>query len=380
MTRSRAMLVAVVAVVVSLGVPRPAAAFDVPVPPPGGAQRSTVTQHLGLVTVSVDYSSPRVTSPSGENRKGKIWGDLVPWGLHDLGYNDCKQCPWRAGANESTVFTTSHDVKVQGKLLPAGSYGLFMIAGQESFTVIFSRRSTAWGAYWYDPSEDVLRVEAKPQPCEFHETLTYDFTERFLGRAVLALKWEEKQIPIEITVDEPLALYVAKIKEQLKGGAGFQWEEVRKAAQFCLDNRYAYPQGLEWAERAAHSPYGGQENAATLTTLALLQMANGKPEATASLEKATSMATTPLDAYRIGRPLVAQKKFAEALAVFKVADKKWPGQWPLDVGLLRSYAGLGEKAKALEAGKKALAKAPDEPNRKNVERLLKKVEAGEPLE
>ena len=52
----------------------------------------------------------------------------------------------------------------------------------------------------------------------------------------------------------------------------------------------------------------------------------------------------------------------------------------LQSGFLRAYAGLGEKAKALEAGKKAIAKAPDEPNRKNLERLVKKVEAGEPLE
>lgn len=360
---------------------RPARAFDITVPPPGGAQRSTVVQHLGLVTVSVDYSSPRVTSQGGENRKGKIWGDLVPYGLHDLGYNDCKQCPWRAGANESTVFTTSHDVKVQGKPLAAGSYGLFMILAKDGgVTVIFSKRSTAWGAYWYDPAEDVLRVESKLEPSAYHETLTYEFDERFLGRAVVALKWEEKRIPLEITVDEPLALYEARIKEQLKGGAGFQWQNALQAAQFSLDHKYDYKQGLEWAERAAHSPFGGQENTATLIALGQLQMANGKPEATATLEKATALVTQPGDAYRIGRPLIAQKKFAEGLAVFKVADKRWPGQWPLDVGFLRAYAGLGDKAKALESGKRALAKAPDEPNKKNIERLLKKVEAGEPLE
>ncbi|MEW6336473.1 MAG: DUF2911 domain-containing protein [Acidobacteriota bacterium] len=365
-----------VAALVSL----PAAAFDIAAPPPGGSQRSTVIQHLGLVTVSVDYSSPRVTSPAGENRRGRIWGQLVPYGLHALDFNDCTQCPWRAGANENTVFATSHDIKVQGKPLPAGSYGLFMIAGKESFTVIFSSRSTAWGAYWYDPKEDVLRVETTPEPCEFHEALTYDFDTRFLDRAVLALKWDELRVPIEITVDGPLGLYATTIRDQLKGGAGFQWQNLQQAAQFCLDNRYKGPECLDWAERAVRAPYIGQENLTTLTSLGLLQLENGKPEAGATLARAAGMATTPVDAFRVGRPLVARKMFAEALRIFAAADARWPGAWPLDVGFLRAYAGLGDKAKALEAGKRALAKAPDDSARQFIDRLVKKVEAGEPLE
>ena len=368
------------ALVLVLAASVPAGAFDVTVPPPGGAQRSTVTQRIGLVTVSVDYSGPRVTSPRGENRRGKIWGDLVPYGLHTLDYNDCKQCPWRAGANENTVFSTSHGIKVEGKPLPAGTYGLFMIAGKESFTVIFSSRSTAWGAYWYDPKEDVLRVDVKPQPSDFRETLTYDFEVRELGRAVLALRWEDLKIPFTITVDDPLGLYVAKIRDELKGGAGFQWEDMQTAAQFCLENKVKAPDCLVWAERAAHSPFGGQENMATLTTLGLLQAENGLPAAARTLQQAASMANTAFDAYRIGRPLVTQKMYPEALAIFEEANKKWPGQWPLDVGFLRVYAGMGEKAKALEAGKRALAKAPEDVFRKSVEGLVKKVEAGLPLE
>lgn len=366
--------------VLALGASVPAFGFDVSTPPPGTAQRTTATQQMGLVKVTIDYSSPRVTSPRGDNRRGKVWGELVPYGLHELDFNDCKQCPWRAGANENTVFTVSHDVKVEGKPLAAGSYGLFMIAGKETFTVIFSRRSTAWGAYWYDPKEDVLRVDVKPGPTEFHETLTYDFDVKELGKTVLALKWDELRVPITITVDQPLDLYVAKIKEQLKGGAGFQWEDLHTAARFCLDNKFALPQGLEWGERAAHAPFIGQENLTTLTTLGMLQIANEKPEGPKTLERAASMATTPVDAYRVGRPLVSMKKFADALAIFQAADKKWPGKWPLDVGLMRAYAGLGDKTKATEAGKRALGKAPDDVNKKNIENLLKKIEAGQPLE
>ena len=37
-----------------------------------------------------------------------------------------KAQPWRTGANETTTITFSHDVKVEGKDLPAGTYGVFL--------------------------------------------------------------------------------------------------------------------------------------------------------------------------------------------------------------------------------------------------------------
>ena len=87
--------------------------------PPGPSQQSSVTQHMGLVSVTIDYSSPGVNG-----REGQIWGQLVPYGLNNLGFGPSTAAPWRAGANQNTVITFSHDVKVEGKDLPAGTYGL----------------------------------------------------------------------------------------------------------------------------------------------------------------------------------------------------------------------------------------------------------------
>ena len=56
--------------------------------PPGGAnQKASVTQWMGLVKANFTYNSPDVTSPTGEDRTGKIWGALVPWGMVNLGLN-----------------------------------------------------------------------------------------------------------------------------------------------------------------------------------------------------------------------------------------------------------------------------------------------------
>ena len=105
-----------------------AAAQSITLPPDGDNQRSEVTQQIGLVTVSVAYGSPDVHAPNGDDRRGKIFGTLVPYGIYDLAFNNRKG-PWRAGANENTVFTVSHPVTIQGQPLPAGRYGLHMIAG-----------------------------------------------------------------------------------------------------------------------------------------------------------------------------------------------------------------------------------------------------------
>jgi hypothetical protein len=53
--------------------------------PPGGAnQKASVTQWMGMVKAKFIYNSPDVTSPTGEDRTGKIWGELVPWGMINL--------------------------------------------------------------------------------------------------------------------------------------------------------------------------------------------------------------------------------------------------------------------------------------------------------
>jgi hypothetical protein len=145
-------------------------------PPSGENPRSSVTQTIGPVQVTIEYSSPRVVRGSND-RRGKIWGELVPWGLSDLGFNGCASCPWRAGANENTTFKTTHEVKVQGQPLPAGTYGLHMIPGQNDWTVIFSKDADSWGSFWYEPKQDALRVQTKPARGEYHEWLTYEFTE-----------------------------------------------------------------------------------------------------------------------------------------------------------------------------------------------------------
>ena len=347
-------------------------------PPSGDNQKAEVIQYIGPVKVSVAYSSPDVTGPQGEDRKGKIWGGLVPYGLTDLGFGPCKECPWRAGANENTIFSVSHDVKIEGKPLPAGSYGLHMIPGKDEFVVIFSKDSTSWGSYTYTPSEDALRVTVKPVKSEYNEWLTFEFTDRDPDHAELSLKWEELAVPFNVTVDNVNDLYLAQIRQELRSYPGFTAENWRAAARFCLDRKINLAEALAWAETAVTGVRGGQgeESFNTLMTLADAQEANGKTaDAEATRKKALAHpSASVIDIHMYARTLQLAGKNKEALAIFEMNAKRNPGKWPVELGLARGYSSTGDMKKAIEHAKKAVDTAPNPANKQNAEMVLKQIE------
>lgn len=378
--RLRIQLLAATAIAALFALPGEAQFPGLTLPPSGENQHSTVTQGIGLVSVTVDYNSPNVHSPTNEDRRGKIWGGLVPFGLANLGFGTCgDQCPWRGGANENTVFRVSHDVLVQGKPLPAGSYGLHFIPGKDEWTIVFSKNSTSWGSFSYDAKEDALRVTAKPEKSEYHEWLTYEFIDRQPAEATVALKWEDLALPWKIAVPNINELYLAKIRQELRNSTGFNWQNWNQAALFCLSNKVNLEEGLRWAERATDATTVGQENFTTLATLAQLQEANGKAEdAKKTFDRAINHRTTGvLDLHQLGRQLIAQGKSAEALRVFELNAKRNPGEWPVEVGLTRGLSAVGRNQEALEHARAALKQAPDSFNRTSLETMIKKLEAGQ---
>jgi len=383
MRRFLRVLTPVAALALLAAAPASAQFGGITLPPSGNNQYGKITQGIGPVRVSIEYNSPKVHSPTGEDRHGKIWGGLVPYGMANLGFGDCgDQCPWRGGANENTVFTTSHDVKIQGQPLPAGSYGVFFIPGKEEWTIAFSRNHTSWGSYFYDAKEDALRVQAKPAKSEYHEWLTYEFTDRQVDKATLALKWEDLQVPFTISVDDISGVYLAEIRKELRSSPGFDPRNYMAAAQYTVQAKTDLAEGLTWAEKAAKPPTaGGDESFQTLSTLAQLQEANGKTEeAKKTMELALNHPTAgPIQVHLYGRQLLAQKKTDEAMKVFELNAKRHPGVWPVHVGLARGHAALGHTKEALAEAKLALKQAPDDASRKTLEGLIKQLEEGKTI-
>src|ERR1043166_2854561 len=99
---------------------------EVPIPPNGNSERAEVSQWIGLVKVTIAYHSPNLHGGGGADGTGHIWGELVNYGFFDDGFGPSTAKPWRAGANETTSITFSHDVQIDGKAVKAGKNGLFL--------------------------------------------------------------------------------------------------------------------------------------------------------------------------------------------------------------------------------------------------------------
>jgi hypothetical protein len=358
----------------------PAAAQLLHAPPSGDNQRSTVIQQIGPVEVSVTYSSPDVHAPDGSDRRGKIWGDLVPWGFADLGFGTCGAiCPWRAGANENTVLGVSEDVTIEGQPLPAGSYGLFMAPGQDGWTLILSKNSTSWGSFFYDPAEDALRVRVQARENAHREWLTYEFTDRESDRATLELQWETLAVPIRIAVPNADELWYRSFARELRSAPGFSWQGWLQASQYLVQKKVHLEEAERWARHAVAGQFVGQANYQTLANLADALAAGGKAgEALATRRQAWDHPTTSVfELHAEGRKLIAQGEKDLALEVFELNARRHPDAWPVHVGLARGHAAKGDAQRALEHAKKALAQAPDDVNRRSLGEMVEKLQKGD---
>ena len=351
-------------------------------PPSGNNQKAAVTQYVGPVQVTIEYSSPAVHSPTGTDRRGQIWGKLVPYGMTDLGFGNGKPDPWRAGANENTVFAVSNDVSIEGKTLPAGRYGLHMIPGADEWTIIFSKNSSAWGSFFYDDSQDALRVTVKPHKHDYREWLTYEFTERKPEEATAELQWEELAVPWTIGVADAKEIYFSKLQHELTTVPGFLPEGYDAAVQFCVTANVHLDEALKWADAAISLPFVGRKDFNTFSTKALVLTKMGRDaDAKTVMETALHLpAATPTEIHQYGRQLLAAKKTAEAMEVFQFNAQRNGDAWPVHVGLARGYSATGDLQKALEHAKLALPQAPDPLNRKGLEGMIATLSQGKPLD
>lgn len=346
------------------------AQFGLTLPPSGDNQKASVIQHIGPVEVRIDYSSPDVTGPNGEDRRGKIWGQLVPWGMVNLGFGTAKESPWRAGANENTVFTVSHDVLIEGEPLAAGSYGLHMAPQPDEWTIIFSRNSTSWGSFFYDPAEDALRVQVEPQEAPFREWLTYDFIDRQTDHATVALHWETLRVPFTITVPDIDQLYIANIRNELRSTPGFSWQGWNAAANFCLRHDTNLEEGLTWAEVAMDRPFIGQKNFTTLQTKALILTRLGRDAEAEPILAELLETGTEAQINALGYGFLNQLQNPDrAVEVFRKNVAEHPDSWNCHDSLGEAYAAKGETALATESYEKALELAP-EPQKERIRAIL----------
>ena len=345
-------------------------------PPNGNNQKSEVTQYMGLVKVTIVYSSPDVAGR-------EIWGKLVPYGLTNLGFaksSEQNPSPWRAGANENTTITFSNDMAVEGKPLKAGTYGLHMIPGTDDWTIIFSNTYTAWGSFFYTPSEDALRVTVKAVPAEHNEFLTYDFTDRLQNSCTARLKWEKLAVPFKISVPNGDDLYISKLREEFLGPKGFAWQNAVAAANFCATKKMNLDEALGWLNAFINPPRNIKYFPLFNSKGNVLTAMGKKDDADAVMKEAINLPdATAGQIVGYGRNLITQTRPKDAMVVFELAFKRYPMATVAMMGMARGYNANGDNKKALKFAQDALKAETDPQAKTAIDGMVKKLEKGESI-
>ncbi len=204
------------------------AQISVPAPSP----LSTVEQKVGLTDVSVSYSRPSM--------KGRtIFGDLVPYGTM-----------WRLGANASTKIKTSDDITINGHDVPAGTYALYAIPNQDTWTIVIHSNTSYWGTGGskYKVEEDLVRFDVavnSKYPVAI-ETMTFQFSNLTTEGCNLELLWANTQVVLDIktNVDEQV---LKEIDIKMKGVSSATYYQ---SARYYYNNDKDMEQAYEWIKLA----------------------------------------------------------------------------------------------------------------------------------
>ncbi|HMJ06094.1 MAG TPA: DUF2911 domain-containing protein [Chthoniobacterales bacterium] len=318
---------------------------------PEASQKAVLTQRVGITDITINYHRPLV--------KGrKVWGELVPMGK-----------VWRAGANENTTIEFSTPVSVEGKPLPAGKYGLHMIPAADTWTIIFSKMTVAWGSYSYNQAEDALRVMVKPHPAQMEEALKYDFEDLQRDSVVVTMNWEKLAVPFRVSIDE-VATVLPAIRDQLRGRAQYSWSPLAEAAQYCLTNKTNLEEALKWADESIRVENRFENLMLKADLLAALKKPEEKSFRDLALQRADDITL-----YSYGRKLQLENRNAEAMAIFPAVVQRFPDSMMAHLAQARLKSAAGDFAAAAEETKKAQGMSKSDEQKASLQKLIGQLEA-----
>jgi Protein of unknown function (DUF2911) len=198
---------------------------------PAASPSATVSQSIGLAKATIEYSRPSL-----KGRK-MIGGDLVPYDKI-----------WRTGANKIPNLILSEDVMIDGKNVPAGTYGIATIPGKTDWTIILTKNAAQWGVYEYKESEDLMRFKAKAQKTKStEEHFTMGFSDFTPTSAHLFIAWENTHVKFKIS-QEPDALIMAEIKAKTMA-TEVTTDTYFGAANYYFENGKDLNQAMAWANK-----------------------------------------------------------------------------------------------------------------------------------
>ena len=129
----------------------------------------------------VIYSRPQKTGRT-------IFGELLAYGQ-----------VWRLGANEATEIEFFKPVRIGNTKIKKGRYTLYCIPFQDKWTIILNKETDTWGAFKYDETKDIVRLDVPVQKqTDILESFAMAFEKSTTG-ATLIIGWDDMKASFPIT-------------------------------------------------------------------------------------------------------------------------------------------------------------------------------------
>jgi hypothetical protein len=149
-------------------------------PKPVLSPPATAEVSLNGKQITIHYSSPRL--------KGrKVGGEVAPYGK-----------VWRTGANPATTLVTAANLKIGTLGVPAGTYTIFTLPGEQQWIFIVSKKTGEWGIP-YPEGEDLGRtpMTGKSLP-NSQEDMSISFEHTHGSSTELHVKWATTDQWVEV--------------------------------------------------------------------------------------------------------------------------------------------------------------------------------------
>jgi|GEM_PF-463633 len=318
------------------------------------SQKVSVSRTIGNSTVDINYHSPLA--------KGrKIFGGIVPY---DFVVEE-KEYAWRAGSNQRTTIEFQHDVTVNGNPLKAGKYGLVVLVSEKEWTFVFTN-DFSWGAFQYEPSQDVLRVKAPVKKAPYQEWLSYDFVNPLAESVEVSLHWTDVKATFTISTDVSRNIIqdILDKEEQSFNDYLILVEEYKTKGK--KDSAWHYL--TQVSEKITELEVKPHEQFSYNILRAEYLISQGDTQGQQLLQETIKSAQGFNMYYYALNTLLVRKDKERALSLLLQNAKDHPQQWQGFLALGEYYLVDGDKKKVVENFKKAYELAPD--NWKNYARYL----------
>lgn len=199
---------------------------------PAASPAGSVSSVVGLTTIKIDYSRPRV--------KGrKVFGEKDV--MHAYGKI------WRTGANNGTKISFSDDVTVEGTKVPKGEYLIFSWPGATEWTVsLYKDLSIGGNTDSYKTENEVANFKVKAEKLANKVetfTVSIDDIAEDNKSAKVTLAWENVAFRFGVVVD-----FDAKVMKSIEDNTKVSPNNYVAAARYYYDSGKDLKKALEYID------------------------------------------------------------------------------------------------------------------------------------